>query len=667
MTSGALDTLVDAIGLALDCDALLMADRTTDGTLRTAATRGLSVETAELLLAGLADADTDMLRGGPRTLRDLSAQAADGLAQRNVMGAFCVATEPNATAPGVFCALSFRGDVSPDADLLVTFARHAGVAMAQRTAPALLKGVAAGDDAFDGLALSTHNLEELTHAVGRIVHQILGYPMTAIMVYDEDRGVLQMTPGSFDADHATTASYQIPVTNLRSNAARVFATGHPYLSNDAPVDPGIRPGYADAFGIARLLSVPLRMGERPTGVLHLANKTGDFTTEDVVRAQALAARIATVVEIARTSFRLDREQRLQRVLSGIAVAIARGDGLQDFLSPALRELCEVTGACFIALVPERAAPVSCRGEDPRPDLEQLLIEEARTQPQACATVVPPTTIGDPGWAKVHVPIELRGGRVGTLSALRSRGEPFAPDEQHAIARLAQLAALAWATERYQQQRAGLARGEERRGISDELHDDVQRILREAQREIDAVLAGSRDLDAETTRDVQRARGLVVRGTSAIRDAVHRVDRPVEDDLCGRLQTIASAARDEFPLTISVELPEDACRATSALATPGADALLRVAREALVNAAKHGGECCVTVRLELLPGARIRLVVEDDGPGISARTRSAHHGLGFLRRTLKDHGGRLELRSGASGGTRVVATLPAATSVPSTVS
>jgi signal transduction histidine kinase len=655
--STALENLIDATSVALSCDALLVADRGPDGTLTAAATRGLSAGTADLLLAGLAGADTGRLRQGPLALRDLAPDAADGLADLDLLGAFCAATEADVASPGVLCALRHGADEPPDADVLVAFARHAGVALAHRTAPALLPGVAAGDDAFDGLALSTRNFEELTHAVGRVVQEILDVPLTAIMAYDEDRGVLQMTPGSFGAGDATTASYQIAVTNLRSNAARVFATGQPYLSNDAPGDPGIRPGYVRAFGIQRLLSVPLRLGQRPTGVLHLANKATDFTAEDLVRAQALAARIATVVEIARTSFRLDREQRLQRVLSGIAVAIARGDGLQDFLSPALRELCDAAGASFIALVPERAAPVFCRGQHERPDLEQQLIEEARTQPPASAKVAAPEAIGDPGWAKLHVPIELQGHRVGTLSALRTRGEPFATDEQHAIARLAQLAALAWATERYQQQRARLARLEERRGISEELHDDVRRILFDAQQELDTVIdAGA--LDEDAAAEVARARGLVIRGYSAIRAAVHHVERPAAHDLPQRLRAVVSAAQEEFPVQVRLELPPPACDRARALPDPAADALVKVAREALVNAAKHGGPCQVTVSLEARAHDQLRLVVEDDGPGMAARARSTHHGLGFLRRLVRDHGGQLQVRAGTAGrGTRVVATLP----------
>jgi len=74
------------------------------------------------------------------------------------------------------------------------------------------------------------------------------------------------------------------------------------------------------------------------------------------------------------------------------------------------------------------------------------------------------------------------------------------------------------------------------------------------------------------------------------------------------------------------------------------------------------------------GGRIRLAVEDDGPGIPEErmqqalrrgvrldTRSAGHGLGLsiVQEDVAQYGGALELMSGAAGGLRAVLDLPAA--------
>ena len=57
--------------------------------------------------------------------------------------------------------------------------------------------------------------------------------------------------------------------------------------------------------------------------------------------------------------------------------------------------------------------------------------------------------------------------IGMLAAFRSRYESFTAEERHGLSRMAELIALSWASERYQQHRAALARLEERQRIADE--------------------------------------------------------------------------------------------------------------------------------------------------------------------------------------------------------
>jgi signal transduction histidine kinase len=510
-------------------------------------------------------------------------------------------------------------------------------------------------DALDQLVLASTSPDHLAGAVGRALAPVLAAPLTAVMSYDQERDVLRMTPGSFGADGRTAASYQVAVTDLRSNTARVFATGQPYFSNDAPADPGIRPDYVRAFGIRRLLSLPLRTGYRRVGVLHLANRATDFGTEDVALAQVLAPRIAMAVETVSASFRLHREQRLERILSEIAFAVAAGQGVQVFLSPALEELGEATDASVIALVFSEAAPIVSRAGNVPPALEQALLKEARTQPPPVSRVVKPGCVGDPGMAVVHTPVFLRRRRIGTLAALRARGEPFAHDEHDALSRVAQLAALTWATERYQQQGAQLARLEERQRISDELHDDVRNLLFQAERQLDVALVPDRLSEAAV--DVARSRSAVLRASAAVREVVHHLARPASAELALRLRAVVAAVEDEFPLDVVLDLTPAASQTSRQLRQASADVLVKVAREALVNAAKHGGRCRVVVRLDVPANDRLRLTVEDDGIGMTGVRRLARHGLSILSGTVREHGGRLRLQSVPAGGTRVVANLP----------
>ena len=75
-------------------------------------------------------------------------------------------------------------------------------------------------------------------------------------------------------------------------------------------------------------------------------------------------------------------------------------------------------------------------------------------------------------------------------------------------------------------------------------------------------------------------------------------------------------------------------------------LLRILREAMTNAAKHGASNEVTVRLERADG--VRLVVEDDGCGFDLQGDSRTSGFGLLsmKERAESIGGSLNLESAA---------------------
>jgi signal transduction histidine kinase len=88
-------------------------------------------------------------------------------------------------------------------------------------------------------------------------------------------------------------------------------------------------------------------------------------------------------------------------------------------------------------------------------------------------------------------------------------------------------------------------------------------------------------------------------------------------------------------------------------------LVRIAREAIVNAARHGQAQLITVSLEPRDGS-LRLTVRDDGCGI-ADSEKWQAGGGFGVRMMRERAGRLgaalDIRSAASGGTEVEVVVP----------
>lgn len=546
-----------------------------------------------------------------------------------------------------------RGDFD-NAELIRSFACQVATALGVQRLPAALDQRLETHRALDDLVLAAHSLRELCVALRGVLGPLFSGSNIAVLVYDSSRNVLQMIPGSFGANDKVTASHQVSIFDRRSNSARVFATGQPYLSNESSEDAGIRREYVEAFSVQRLLSVPLHS----IGVLHIANKPSPFTIEDADRALVLAPRIASVVELASTLFGLRRQQQLEEILARVAVAIAGGAASGEILAPALEELCATTEASVIAIVTDVSSPIVARCGPFPAHLARSVLDQAAANPGIRAYVVSPQKAGDPGWAAFYVPIMLGTQRMGTLAAARSRGEPFAEADRRALLRMANLAALAGAAQRYQQQRTELARLQERQRIADDLHDDVSQILFAAQLRLDGLLAEF-ELDPDLSAGIARARALLIRGDTAIRTVIHRLSSPPAADIGTRLVSVAAGVEEEFSLTVRMQISDTALARAKHLRRAASDAFVRVTREALVNAAKHAGPCRVDVSLTTVGRDRLRLLVSDDGVGATP-TRSRRHGLSSVRRVVGEHGGTLRITHPSTGGTCLSATLPVAT-------
>jgi signal transduction histidine kinase len=650
--------LAEAIQRAFGVDAVLIGTRAPGDQAALAKPAGADLRAVRAAVRSLTPA---LAAAGELFLPRLSASelpGAQGLAALGYEALLGVALALEGAELGELVVLRREPGPIDNAELIGAFARQVAIALDHpglRRRTASLTAQLEQLEALDQVALSSESFDQLTEALQLALEPIFGAELTGVMVWDENRKVLQMVSGSFGTDEETAASYQVDPAYPHSNAGRVFATGRPYLSNDAAGDPGILQSYVRAFRIRRLVSLQLAVSGRPTGVLHLANKPTDFRVEDLRRAERLIPRIATVVELTRAMLQLRRKEQLESVLSGAAVEIASGGGVLDFLPRALEGLGRTLEAGMIALVPEGSEPIVHRRDQDHPGLVAAVLAEAEEAPGARAYVVGPTGAGDPGRAVFHTPVNAGRQRIGTLSALRLRSESFSREERMALGRLANLAALGWASERYQRQRAELARLHERQRIADELHDQVAQILVAAQLGLDAILERS-DLDPALTLALARARGLLVRGDTAIRTVIEQLDQPAATDFAGRLTEAVTAIEDEFAMPVHLEVGDRAAETAERLRRPVGDALVRVVRESLVNAAKHAGPCRATVTVELGRTGSLRVRIVDDGVGTTTGAGGGH-GLVSVRRSIALHGGRLQVRRGRGGGTTVVASVP----------
>jgi signal transduction histidine kinase len=648
---------------ALGADAVLIASRSPGQNPTWSGTAGVTDMELRTLGSALARMEAEF-DGSPivsiASVREWDFPYADALVRHGFLSALCAAVELDGAHAGEIYALRRTEGSWDNEELVHVFARHAAATVAHlqlRRDTATLTERLEDRDALDELVLSATDFSDLSRKLYEHVAPLFGAGLTGIMVWDEDRQVLQMVSGSFNADEELVASYQISGSDAHSNAARVFSTGRPYLSNDARGDPGILQDYVEAFGIESTLSMPLRVGDVMIGVLHIANKAaGKFTVEDLQRAELLAPRIASVVEIARTMFRVRRQQSMESILSHLAVAIASGKSVQDILEPALVAFCGATEANLIALVADGSAPAIGRCGSAHPVYEAALLAGAAAATQVESSVTQPQEPRDTGRAALHVPVRFGEQRLGAIAAMRLRGEPFTADERSALIRLGSLAALAYTSERYQQQRAQLARLEERNRIADDLHDDVAQILFGVQMALDTALERP-ELTDPAAQLVLRARRLVVKGDVALREVIHQLSRPPAADFPDRLTSVVGTMEEAYGLPVHLEISDAASAAANTITPSLADCLVKVAREALVNAAKHAGPCRVIVKLDLDLEERLCLAVIDDGFGAPERVEGERHGISSIRGSVERHGGTLNVRAGAAGGSTVTAVVP----------
>ena len=141
----------------------------------------------------------------------------------------------------------------------------------------------------------------------------------------------------------------------------------------------------------------------------------------------------------------------------------------------------------------------------------------------------------------------------------------------------------------------------------------------------------------------------------IRELPLRSYAALPDRLTDVVGDIRAAFLVEVELTIAPEVADCAQR------EPGVvdDTVVKVARECLVNVAKHAGRCRAWVKLDVPEPGLLRLCVEDDGTGIGLAlgTAESGHGLASLRRTAHDSGGELTIDQRALGGTSVELLIP----------
>jgi signal transduction histidine kinase len=201
--------------------------------------------------------------------------------------------------------------------------------------------------------------------------------------------------------------------------------------------------------------------------------------------------------------------------------------------------------------------------------------------------------------------------------------------------------------------------EERRRLSRELHDQVGQSLTAVISYLWLVDRGLDPAATESREHLGEARRLAAKTLSEIRELSQLLRPSVLDDwgLGPSLEAHVDAfgRRHEIETRLTIDgLPE---RLPAEFET----AVYRITQEALTNVARHAKARRVEVSVHAA-GARLRLVVADDGVGLAAAAaRPAGMGLVGIRERVLALGGTLVLRGDGGTELRVELPLPAAAS------
>ncbi|QKW29489.1 sensor histidine kinase [Streptomyces seoulensis] len=207
----------------------------------------------------------------------------------------------------------------------------------------------------------------------------------------------------------------------------------------------------------------------------------------------------------------------------------------------------------------------------------------------------------------------------------------------------------------QAREAGVA--DERRRLAAEIHDTLAQGLTGIIAQLQ-VVANAPDLTTARTH-LERGSALARHSLGEARRSVHNL-APVELEDTGLPEALKSTvaawgertgARADFTVTGTAEHLHEEVSAT----------LLRIAQEALSNAARHARAARVGVTLSFL-GDEVILDIRDDGAGfdpaaVPARTRAGGFGLAGMRARAERIAGTLAVESEPGHGTAVSARVP----------
>lgn len=263
-----------------------------------------------------------------------------------------------------------------------------------------------------------------------------------------------------------------------------------------------------------------------------------------------------------------------------------------------------------------------------------------------------------------VPIKIRERNLGVLDVMTRRRRPFSPDEVGLLTSIGLQIGIAvdnlrllQETRRQTQQVAGL---QERERIGAELHDGLLQTLGYVYLTIDQLenRAAANGL-TEMAGQLGHLDSVLERTSAEVRQYVADLRQTVRQPpvlLHSALAAMVAEFRREHELLITLETEGSPL----VLEADQTAQLVRIAREALLNAARHGQSrhAFIICSSQEKQG---RLCIQDDGvgfvPGQLPEDGRKHFGLSIMQARANHLGGALSIKSQPGRGTRIQVVWP----------
>lgn len=205
--------------------------------------------------------------------------------------------------------------------------------------------------------------------------------------------------------------------------------------------------------------------------------------------------------------------------------------------------------------------------------------------------------------------------------------------------------------------------EERKRVSQELHDETVQELVLLCRQLDLVERAGKYLPASAINRLQKARSSAESIVERLRDFARALRPPILDDL-GLVSSIRKLLADLSERT-NMEGDLEVVGQERRLSANSELALFRIAQEALHNVEHHSRATKVTATI-VFGEADVKLTIMDNGTGFSLPQRlqfGANGKLGLLGmgERAESAGGRLDIESSPGEGTLLRASIPDGTS------